>query len=147
MWLHVAAVLLTSFTTPMLHKECVRVTGQSVLSDKSVELVFGGQVAAVTEISEVGYRATFDVERVWKGSVPARVSLYVPYTQPEGPQFLLAQRRVVLARTVNDAHIRQVLAIPGSGAFLMAVSCSDPTVLSPDIERELGTSHPPQHVK
>jgi hypothetical protein len=57
------------------------------MQESVFELVFSGTVAEVTRTSEVGYRATFDVDRVWKGPVSRRIDLYLWELPPEGPRF------------------------------------------------------------
>jgi hypothetical protein len=148
MLLHVAAILVASLTTsPLSLNECVLRNGEAVLSDKSLDLVFSGQVAEVTRTGDFGYRVVLEVDRVWRGSVPARFVIYGVETDGEAPRFKANEHRVVLARKVTDARRRQVLAVPGSSPLFMAAGCSGPDTLSKDIEHEMGPGHAPQPVK
>lgn len=62
---------------PTAGAECVKVTPKTWIDMPSSELVFSGTVVDVTRTADLGYRATFEVARVWKGSVRGRIDLYV----------------------------------------------------------------------
>ena len=50
----------------VINAECVKVTPKMWLDAPDSELVFGGKVVEVTDTGEVGSKATFEVERVWR---------------------------------------------------------------------------------
>jgi hypothetical protein len=89
-------------TSQVARAECVRVSAKEmakrVMEEQHYELVFSGTVVAVTRTAELGYRATFDVDRVWKGSVTKRFDLYVWELTPEVPRFETGHQYIALAR-------------------------------------------------
>ena len=62
--LAVGSLLAASST----HAECIT-PGEWWLREPTVELVFSGTAVEITRTADLGYRATFDVDRVWKGTV------------------------------------------------------------------------------
>jgi len=85
------------------HAECIT-PGEWWLREPIVELVFSGTAVEITQTAEVGYRAAFNVDRVWKGAVPKRIDLYVWELASEmdgvvaGRRYLIGARRLVSAR-------------------------------------------------
>ena len=71
----VATVVMSIVVAAPARAECVMVLGKQMLEGRDV--VFSGVVVAITRIGEEGYRATFEVNRVWKGPVSQRFDLYV----------------------------------------------------------------------
>ena len=70
------AIVAAALLTPLLvHAECIGMPAKWVMGQKDVELVFSGTVVEVVRTADLGYRATFDVDRVWKGSVSKRLDL------------------------------------------------------------------------
>jgi hypothetical protein len=64
--------------------------------------VFSGQVVEVARSGEWGTRVTFEVSRVWKGSVPERLDLYVRERSSNAPRFQKGERYVALAAMLKD---------------------------------------------
>ena len=82
------AIVAASLLAPRsAHAECFTLTAPFVMRESVFELVFSGTVVEVTRTSELAYRATFDVDRVWKGSVAPRIDLYVWELSAEIPRF------------------------------------------------------------
>ena len=124
--------------------ECFVQTGKFVMAQKSVELVFSGTVVGITPIDPYfRYRATFEVDRVWKGSVTKRFDLYVAGLEEGIRGFQMGQWSVVTATRVTDRRSRQEfgLASTSSTAFKAPI-CSD--ALAPDIHAQLGPGYPPK---
>jgi hypothetical protein len=71
-----SALRLLAFATP-LHAECIGLDANGLIERDVFEVVFSGTVQAIERIAPAGIRVTFDVERVWKGSLPRQFSLYV----------------------------------------------------------------------
>ena len=118
-----------------------------VMEDKAYEVVFTGTVVAVTRTAELGYRATFDVGRVWKGAVTNRFDLYVWELNPEMPRFEVGQHYLALARRLLTAREREGAGISSLSSGTVAftpVQCSDPPSLDPDLVRYLGAGAPPK---
>ncbi len=69
------------------HGECIVLGANEVMESSLYERVFSATVKAVTRTGEVGYRATFDVDRVWKGVAAPESDLYVWELGPETPRF------------------------------------------------------------
>jgi hypothetical protein len=129
--------------------ECVKLPAKDmakrVMEDKAYEVVFTGTVVAVTRTAELGYRATFEVERVWKGTVTKRFDLYVWELSPEIPRFEMGQHYLALARRLVASREREGAGMPSSDAVAFTpVQCSDPPSLDPDFVRHLGTGLPPK---
>jgi len=141
--------LLCVVFTPLLvptpaRAECIQRTAKMVMQYKGNELVFSGTVVQVTRTADLGYRATFEVDRVWKGSVPARFDLHVWELAPEIPRFELGRRYVVLAHRLIDSRARQGVGLGESDAIAFTpTQCSDPASLGPTIARDLGEGLPP----
>jgi len=144
------AFALTLLSIPKVaHAECFVQTAKFVMGEPSIELVFSGQVVEVARSGEWGSRVTFEVNRVWKGSVPERLDLYVRERSSNAPRFQEGERYVALAAKLKDApSVRAELGLSQSKApFFIAMQCSDRTVLAPNIERDLGSSYEPKRLK
>jgi hypothetical protein len=123
--------------------ECVALTARSAMKPGRAELVFSGRVVNVARSSDVGYWATFDVDRVWKGAVSKRIDLYVWLPSPEVPSFEPGGHYVALAKPLTDmgARLAAGVADPEMMAFA-PIRCS--AYLAPDIAGELGVGALPQ---
>jgi hypothetical protein len=62
-----AITVVSVVTAPSARGECFVLTAKYVMEAQDVELVFSGTVIHITRSGELGYRATFDVDRIWKG--------------------------------------------------------------------------------
>jgi hypothetical protein len=137
----VALVLLHT----VARSECVILNAKSVMAEKNIELAFSGRVVEITKAGEMGTRVTFDVERVWKGSVPKRFTLYVWESSPEMPHFTKDRHQIALVHKLTDLPARQGLGLTASDADVyVPLQCTDSSSLSPDLERELGPGHAPK---
>ena len=121
--------------------ECFLMTAQYVLSSPTIEIVFSGPVVEIARTADVGYRATFDVDTVWKGVVPRRFELYVWELAPEMPRFERGQRYVVSARHLTDRRARDGVGIGASDVVYTPTMCSGSFV--PKIEIDLGRGYAP----
>src|SRR5215467_4505992 len=101
-----AAVVAVVLAASSAHAECIGGTGWW-LNEKSVELVFSGTVTDVTRTAELGYRASFNVDRVWKGTVTKHFDLYVWELAAEMDLVEAGHRYVIGARRLIDARARQ----------------------------------------
>src|SRR4029453_11252833 len=88
---------------PATGSECVKLSPKTVVEEPSNELIFSGKVVAATRTAHLGYRATFDVERVWKGPVGKRFDLYVWELAAEVP---ICKRRRNRSRSPSVSLIR-----------------------------------------
>jgi len=127
-----------------LHAECVGLTAREVLTRPGMELVFAGRVVDIQDVGQSAARVTFAVERVWKGSVPARIDLYFGRFDPERPQFAKGAYAVAVAKRLKDLTERRRFGLPDSTApdEYEAFGCTDGR--EQDFEENLGTSHPPK---
>ena len=129
--------------------ECVKLPAKelakAVMEDKTTELVFSGTVVAITRTAELGYRATFDVDRVWKGAVTKEFELYIWELRSENPGFLVEQTYIVLATRLVTPREREGVGVssPDTVAFT-PVQCSDSSLLDPNLVRYLGAGVPPK---
>ena len=138
------AVAVAGILAPRLaNAECFTLTAQYVMQNSFAELVFSGTVVEITRMGDVGYRATFDVDRVWKGSVSRRMDLYVWELSPEIPRFEAGHHYIAVAHKLTDSRTRAGVGLDQSDVVAFTpVQCSDS--LSPDIARELGPGRPPK---
>jgi hypothetical protein len=99
-------VLGTVLNAQAARAECISRPAKDVLADPQAELVFSGTVTTVKRTAELGYRATFAVDRVWKGTVPSVFDVYVWEMTPETERFRERMHAVVVARKIVDPRIR-----------------------------------------
>ena len=124
------------------HAECIT-PGEWWLREPTVELVFSGTAVEITQTAEVGYRAAFNVDRVWKGAVPKRIDLYVWELSAERPRFEAGHHYIALAQKVTDNRTRQGVGLDRSDMVAYTpIQCSDS--LAPDIAAGLGEGRPPK---
>ena len=143
-----AFVLAFLSTCVTARAECVVMTAKHVMAQPGIELVFSGRVLNVARAGDLGTRVTFEVSRVWKGSVPDPFDLYVWERGAEMPRFEKGQRYVALAARLTDRTTRTEVGLSGTNApAFIATSCSGREILSPDIERELGSGYEPTRVR
>jgi len=131
-------------STMSVSTECVILTAKQVMSQPSFEIVFSGRVVDVKAAGANGYRATFEVDRVWKGTVPARIDLYVPPSPAEVPRFNKGTRYVAVAHKMTSGAARKMVGLsndPARVAYAPA-ACSD--ALERDFEKLLGAGYEPQ---
>lgn len=138
-------IVVASLATALSARaECVITTAKQVVEEKHNEFVFSGTVVAVNRTAELGYRATFDVDGVWKGSVSKRFDLYVWELAAELPTFAVGHHYVAIAKTLVDPRARQGAGLGGTDIVAFTpVQCSDAFSLSPNLVRDLGPSQPP----
>ena len=137
-----AIAVATLLATSPAHAECFVLTAKFVMEEKSIEMVFSGTVVSVTRTAPNGYRATFDVDRVWKGSVPKRFDLYVWDLAAEVPGFVLGQHSVLLAERLTYTT-REGVGIEKSQAVAFGpAQCS--MALDENIVRDLGPGESPK---
>lgn len=139
----VATALASATLITAVHAECFFITAQYVMSAPSIELAFLGRVVNRVQVNERVSRVTFEVSRVWKGSVARRVDLYVWDLDAEAPRFPARAESVVLARKFDDAALRRAAGLSDSPALteFQAMSCTD--VHEPDLAKELGPGRVP----
>jgi hypothetical protein len=123
--------------------ECFVLTGPFVMGAPTIELVFSGRVVDIARTAELGYRATFDVDGVWKGTVPRRFDLYVWELAPESPRFEKGQRYVALANHMSDQRARAGVGLGASDIVAFTpTTCSG--AVAREIESQLGPGYPPK---
>jgi hypothetical protein len=128
-----------------IHAECITVTADALMRQTTSKVIFSGTVVEVARTADLGYRATFDVERVWKGSVTRRFDLWVYELAPEIPRFEAGRRYVVAAHRMTGTRHRQGAGLGDSAAVVYTPAmCSDPPSLAKDIEQALGLGYLPQ---
>jgi hypothetical protein len=142
--LSVAATLVACLLiAPSVRAECFILTAQYVMAEKVFEVVFSGTVLEIVRTSDDGYRATFDVDRVWKGSVSKSIDLYVWDRAGEMPQFVMGRQYLALAHRLIAPGARRDIGLGDTDAVAYApVTCSGS--LATDIIRDLGPGRPPR---
>ena len=136
-------VLLTAAAS--VRAECVSLSAKQVMKEARYELVFSGKVVSITRTADAGYRATFDVDRVWKGSVLKSLDLYVWELAAEMPRFEVGHRYVVLAQRLVDGRARAGVGLGSTNSVAFAPApCSDGPTQGPTMLRDLGAGRPPK---
>jgi hypothetical protein len=126
--------------------ECFLMTTQYVLSSPRIELLFRGRAVEITRTAPAGYRARFDVETVWKGTVPPRFDIYVWEGASEMPSFQKDTSYLVSAHRLTDPNTRKGVGLDGSETVVFTpTQCSGSFV--PQIQTELGHGYPPEQPK
>jgi len=98
----VAVLLLSSAQAHNVQAECAFPSLTAAMTDSSTAWVFSGRVREITTVT-AGQIATIDVDRVWKGAVPARVVVY--YTAIfDGIALQLQERYLVFAGIQSPAE-------------------------------------------
>jgi len=125
--------------------ECLSdMTAQQAMQGPN-ELVFSGIVVRITRTADLGYRATFDVDRVWKGVVSKRFDVYVWELAPEGGRFEMSKRYLVIAERLTESRAREGVGLAGTDAIAFTRRpCTGPNELGPNIIQDLGVGKPPQ---
>ena len=140
----VAASLLAA---SLARAECVT-GGQRWLREKLVELVFSGTVVEINRTAELGYRATFDVDRVWKGTAARRFDLYVWELAPEVDRVEVGHRYLVAAKRLVSPRERQGVGLGGTDRVAFTqIQCGAPAYKDADqsgIVRDLGAGELPK---
>ena len=133
------SLCLAAASVSVARADCAAITPKAWLEMPSTELLFSGTVVEIVAVSDAGYRATFDVDRVWKGFVRERVDIYASGLVVEAPQFQQGETYVVVGQRLTDDVARkrvglqplsETRATPGelrnkSGGELTAATCSD----------------------
>jgi len=134
----IVALLVTGASN--VNAECIQLTAKSALSHA---LVFKGTAVQMTNTGPEGVRVTFDVDRVWKGSVTQRFDIYVSWRQVEIPYFEIGRRHLVIADPQTNPQRRQEVGLDEqSTVAYFPVQCSDSPAST--IESDLGVGSPPQ---
>jgi hypothetical protein len=116
-------------------------TAQYVLSSPGVEIVFSGRVVEIARTGDWGYRATFDVDRVWKGTAPRRLDLYVCERAAEMPHWVKDQHAIVLAARLTRSEARRDFGIDANQIAFAPTQCTGNFVAH--IGDDLGSGYPP----
>jgi hypothetical protein len=132
-----------------LHAECVTLTAKEMMSRPGV-LIFGGRVVDVQDVGQGGARWTIEVQRVWKGSVPARIDIYSSRFGPSEvrpPFWRKGSDALVLAARLSDVNVKEWkqtnrLSESDPSPEYVAYGCLD--ALENNFEHNLGPSHPPK---
>jgi hypothetical protein len=136
------AILLMTASIPLgVQAECVNLSPRDM--KRYAAFVFDGTVTSIESLETGEYVATLEVHRVWKGKVPANVSVYYVQTI-DGPSFEERQRTIIFAAP-QTASIRKNYHLPATAPHrtFWVGSCSG---LSPDDHvsiKQLGRSRKP----
>jgi len=132
-----SVIVATSLlAVPSARAECVMVSAKALLEGPSTELAFSGRVVEITRTADLGYRATFEVDRVWRGSLTKRFDLYVWEMEPEKPRFEVDHQYVAFAQRLSTRERQGVGLSETDPVAFTPVTCSDGYSLSPDRVRE-----------
>jgi hypothetical protein len=150
MFCHVPKVLVVIGIAVVLmptavNAECVTVTPKMLRDAPSSELVFAGTVVEVTRTGEWGSRATFEVERIWRGKVPKRFDVYMwDLASPEAPRYeRMGRSYVVIAKRLENQRAREGVGLGDSNAVAFAgLECSGGHSVE-EFMRGVGPGKPP----
>jgi len=138
------ALVLLAFATSTAHAECVRIPPEEWLKSPATELAFSGKVVEVTKAGELGVRATFEVERVWKGHVSQRFDVYTSSPgSAETPRYEKDHSYVVIARRLLDKEARANAGFGDSDAVVFTGAVCSGEYLIDDFARAVGRGKPP----
>lgn len=140
------AFLVSLVPVTSAHAECVRISPKMAADGAYGELLFSGKVVEIARTSDLGYRATFDVDHVWRGSVSKRFALYVWDLAAETPSFEAGREYVAVAKRLADAMREKVGVSSTDVTAYTPVTCSGGYSVS-EFLRELGPGKPPQESK
>jgi hypothetical protein len=130
-------------TARTVHAECPTTTAQRLLQGPA-DIVFSGLVIDITRTADFGYRASFLVDRVWKGVAAEQFTVYVWELAPETAGFKLKERRVVVVSRLTDSKARKGVGLGDTDTHeFTPVPCTGPNELGPNIIRDLGPGRPP----
>jgi hypothetical protein len=139
-----AAIVVWLLTASFVRAECVIITAKQVMTENAYEVVFSGAVVEIVRTSDDGYRATFDVDRVWKGSISKRLDLYVWEIPSETPRFDVGFQYLALAQRLIAPRARRDVGLGDTDTLAYTpLLCSDRMLQAPDIIRDLGPGRPP----
>ena len=141
----VIATLASATLGTAAYAQCAYISAKGVMSQPEYVLVFGGRVVDIQEISPTGALATFEVQSVWKGSVPSRIDLYYA-RHSEGPRFTKGEYAVASAVRLT-ADNRKAYGIPNTKPPMVyeahgCVSGSDHKAFESELAEY--PSHPPK---
>jgi len=139
MTLSALCVIVTSVSA-----ECILPQAKRILAEPTYDLLFSGTAVEVTRTAPFAYRTTFDVNRVWRGTVPMRIDLYVSELFGEIERLDVKGRRwIVGAHKLTDPKVRRDVGIEDDAVIFAPMTCSEwePT---PKLLREFGRGYPPK---
>jgi hypothetical protein len=131
-------VFLAGATT---HGECLPLTAEKALKN---EVVFLGRVVDTSRTAPAGYRATFAVDSVWKGTVSKQFAVHVWEVATETPRFEPNEVYLVVAKRISAPDWRQGVGLADDAVAFTPVPCSGSTELGPTTLSDLGPGKPPQ---
>jgi hypothetical protein len=138
------SVVVVFLCASPVRAECVAYPGQAsrFMANAGVRVLFSGTVVTVTRTADEGYRATFDVDRVWKGTVAKRFDVYVWERMPEIPHFEVGRQYTVVASQLIDPRARQGAGLTDTNAVAFTpVPCTNS--LWPTLAEDLGPGRAP----
>lgn len=140
-FLALAFLALAATTAPA---ECVNIPPKQWLKYSDTELAFSGKVVEVTKAGELGVRATFEVERVWKGQVSERFDVYTSSPgSVENPRYEKDQSYVVIAKRLLDKEARANAGFGNSDAVVFTGATCSGFYSVEEFVRPLGWGKPP----
>jgi hypothetical protein len=148
--LRFAPVVCAVLIVPTLARaECVTPTPARI-NEYSTELVFSGRVEGLNQVNDLGVHVTFNVDRVWKGSVPKRFELYVWQLNSEAAKFEFQRPYIVFAYRMPERDRQHVGLTDRDPIAFTATSCGAVLALTrassdanaSEILRQLGEGQP-----
>lgn len=138
------ALALLGLAASASHAECVKIPPKQFLNLPDTELAFSGKVVEVTKAGELGVRATFEVERVWKGRVYKRFDTYIsPPASAETPYYEKDHSYVVIARRLVNQQARANAGFGDSDAVIFTGMACSALYSVDEFVRAVGRGKPP----
>jgi hypothetical protein len=139
------ALMILALAASSAHAECVKTPPKQWLKIPEAELAFSGKVVEVTKAGEQGVRATFQVERVWKGPVSERINLYMsPPESPEHPVYEKDHSYMVIAQRLVDRKRRANAGLADSDAVVFTGMQCSPFISVDEFVGAVGRGKPPK---
>ena len=138
------ALAFLALAATTAHAECVKIPPKQWLKYPDTELAFSGKVVEVTKAGELGVRATFEVERVWKGQVSRRFDVYTsPPASAETPYYEKDHSYVVIAKRLLNEEARANAGFGNSDAVVFTGAVCSGFYSVDEFVRSLGRGKPP----
>ena len=136
--------MLLALVASIARAECVKIPPKEWLKFPDTELTFSGNVAEVTKAGELAVRATFEVERVWKGQVSRWFDVYTsPPASAETPYDEKDHSYVVIATRLLNKEARTNAGFGNSDAVVFTGANCSRLYSVDEFVRAVGRGKPP----
>jgi hypothetical protein len=108
-----------------VHGECIGLSARQALTSPKVAVVFFGRAIEIQPPASRGeQQVTFAVERVWKGKVPAKLTIHASFGM-DAANFESGKRYFVFAHILTEPERAALAVRPTDGPVLGVGLCGD----------------------